>query len=183
MNFTKGKPEVITMFRGQGSAKVKSILHDSVASAPESSKGCMNIPTVTSDNKTIHLVAVSHYKHLGSIISDNMSYVPEALKRSRSAMATYAKLSMHILGDRSTSLKRRMMLAWSLIFSKPLYNIHNWTSFGSRAREVINSAYMKVWRKVSGFCRYDAKPVSYVYMRTFLGVPSTDNVVRCGKTT
>ena len=71
-----------------------------------------------------------------------------------------------------------MGLAWSHIYSRLLYNTHIWSNFSGKARDMISNKYNKVWRKIAGLPRFDAKSRSDFDIRCILNVPSVDCVVR-----
>ena len=76
------------------------------------------------------------------------------------------------------SLKHRVQLAWSLVMSTLLYNVHVWSKFDGRARSMLNTMYNKVWRRVYGKPRHCRSDITDVGVRVELGVPSLDCYVR-----
>ena len=71
-----------------------------------------------------------------------------------------------------------MELAWSLVFSKLLYNVHTWHSFKGQHRDILNKVYSLVWRRVASRPRFDATALSDEAVRAELKVPSIDCHVR-----
>ena len=93
-------------------------------------------------------------------------------------MKAFVPIASRIFGSRTIGIKRKCSLAWSLVLSRLLFNVHTWSSFKGRHRCIISCAYMKVWRRISGHLRKPGNRVPDLAVRTLLDVPSVDCVVR-----
>ena len=178
VNFNKGKTEIIIRYRGKGSALAKANLSATASNAPTHIHCIPHVAVKTKSTRTVHVCSVDSYKHLGSVICKNNSYVPEANRRAQAANHTHIQLSLVVPSNKAISFERRKQLARALILSKLLYNVHNWSSFCGRARAVINNMYMKVWRNITNSKRFDAHSKSDAFVRALAGVPSLDCLIR-----
>ena len=87
INWKRGKTEAMFAYRGKKAKAFKDRLHTENGQF-------YNIPMDTGAGK---LVVVSQYKHLGGIIDISGSLVPEARRRVRSAMTSFAPLSIKMV--------------------------------------------------------------------------------------
>ena len=85
---------------------------------------------------------------------------------------------MRILGNNCISTKRRVALGWTLVVSTLLYNVHIWSSFNGKPRNILNQMYMRLWRRVAGDPRFGRTTWSDVEVRRWLDVPSIDCYMR-----
>ena len=93
-------------------------------------------------------------------------------------MNSFAPLAVRVLGSRHISRNRRVQLNYSLVLSKLVFNVHVWSSFHGKPRNIINQMYMRSWRRVAGDPRYGKTVFSDYEIRVLLGVPSIDCYVR-----
>ena len=107
------------------------------------------MPMPLKQGRIIKLFVPESYKHLGSHVTIDANLVPEAVHRVGAANGAYAPIAFNILGNATLSLKYQLELAWSLVMSTLLYNVHVWSRFDGRARSMLNTMYNKVWRRVS----------------------------------
>ena len=172
INWKPGKTEAIIVYRGIGATSAKQGL------AERCSVRCFHVPGACSNDPDVFVNVVSSYKHLGSIIDETASYVPEANNRSSKAMNSFAPLAVRVLGSLSISRNRRIRLSWSLVMSRLLFNVHVWSCFAGKARTTLNVTYMRVWRRVAGNPRYERTSWTDLDIRIRLQVPSIDCIVR-----
>ena len=104
--------------------------------------------------------------------------MPEARNRERSALAAFAPLAKHVLGSKALGCKRRINLAFSFVMSRLAFGVHIWSCFGGKARAILYSVYMRVWRRVAGDPRYQRTRWTDHEIRQQLEVPSFDCFVR-----
>ena len=173
INYGAGKTECILKYRGKGAKEAQSTL----AKTKDASDICtMQVPRLCGPN--IALRIVPHYKHLGSFICLDGNLVVEATNRAMSALRSFAPISRKIFGSASIALPRRKLLAWSLIMSNLFLNIHVWSLFAGRPRQIVNTMYNRVWHRIAGACGSAGNTVSNYTVRAVLEVPSVDCVVR-----
>ena len=136
------------------------------------------MPMPLKQGRIIKLFVPESYKHLGSHVTIDANLVPEAVHRVGAANGAYAPIAFNILGNATLSLKYRLKLAWSLVMSTLLYNVHVWSRFDGRARSMLNTMYNRVWRRVYGKPRYGRSDISDVNVRIELSIPSLDCYMR-----
>ena len=144
INFAKGKTELIISYRGREAKLYKHKLAESAKHALPGLKDQLVFSVAVhglDGLQNINICVVDRYKHLGSVVSACGSLVPEAQRRARSAMASFAKLSTPNFANAHIDLKRRIDLAWSLVFSNLFYNVHTWYSFRGPRRDILNKVY------------------------------------------
>ena len=129
-------------------------------------------------NREVKLVVTDICKHLGSLMSIDGLFAPEAHARVSSAMASFAPLSVAVLGAQSVDQARRIRLGWSLVVSRLCYNMHIWSHFPYHIWRIVNTMYNRLWRRVYGQPRFGRTECSDYQVRTALGVPSLDCLVR-----
>ena len=95
------------------------------------------------------LAGVSQYKYLRGIIDISGSLVPEARRRARSAMTSFAPLSIKMFGSKSISVAKRTLLAQSLVMSRLFSNVHVCGTLSGKPRNILNAMYTKVWRRIA----------------------------------
>ena len=111
VNFDLGKTEALVIYRGKKALQEKQNLL-----RPDGSRG-INIP-VGSPSTSVFLNVVDGYKHLGSWVDSAGSLVPDATKRSRSAMSSYVPLSLKIFGSQMLATSLKIRLGFALVVSK-----------------------------------------------------------------
>ena len=170
INWKPGKTEAMIAYRGKR-AKVEK---DRLFLSGETCNFSI-YPGATTD---VRINVVPQYKHLGSIIAASRSLVPEARQRVRSAMNAFAPIATKSLGSKSISLQRRIALGWSLVVSRLFYSLHVWSTSAGRAQSIINSMYMRLWRRILNDPRYQRTKWSDREVRVALAVPSADCYAR-----
>ena len=80
--------------------------------------------------------------------------VPEARARVKAAMNSFTPIAQKVCSNRSISTRRRLRLAWSLVMSRLLYNVHVWSCVSGRPRSILNAMYMRVWRRIANDPKY-----------------------------
>ena len=140
----------------------------------------MTVPVAQASGavNSVSLRIVNSYRHLGALILSNGNLTPEAIARSQSAMRAFVPLAGKVFASRAISLSLRIALAWSLVMTRLLYNVQNWSKFDGKPRHVLNTAYNRVWRAIAFCPRYAAGGQTDVEVRRLLGVPSIDCVAR-----
>ena len=127
--------------------------------------------------KNVKAHVVRSYKHLGSIIDESNNLVLEARHRETSALSVFVPL-VKVLSSLSLGIQRRVRPAWSLIMPKLFYNVHVWSRFQGKPRNISNAVYMRVWRRILGDPRHGRTTWSDSQVRSMLQVPSIDTHVR-----
>ena len=100
--------------------------------------------------------------------------VPAAHARVSGAMASFGQLSLAFFGTRSIDQGRRLRLGWSVVVSRLSYNVHVWSQFAYVSWRIMNTMYMRLWRRIYGQPRYCHVETSDQGIRAALGVPSLD---------
>ena len=124
VNFEPGKTEAIVVYRGKKALEEKQRLLK-----PNGSRS-LQIPIQSHAGQNTHstdstlLRVVQGYKHLGSWVDETGSLVPDANRRSASAMSSYAPLAVKLFGSSAIGTASKIRLAFSLIVSKLIYNVH-----------------------------------------------------------
>ena len=85
---------------------------------------------------------------------------------------------MKVFGSKAISTRQKIRLGFSLVVSKLLYNVHVWSTFLGRHRTMLNTMYMRLWRRVSSDPRFGRPCYSDLEIRKYIGVPSIDCIVR-----
>ena len=113
------KMENIELFRGKLAKHHKSsLMRDD---------GSKAIPLTLEDGHHVELRVVSQYKHLGSVVDDTGSLVPDARSRASPAMKSYVPLASKIIWCRNLGVQIRVRLEYGLIVSKLMCNVHVWS--------------------------------------------------------
>ena len=137
VNFKKGKTEAMMMYRGKNAAACKRKLADSADGEGNFHK---NISFVYSaDIVNIKLCIVDQYKHLGSTVAKDGGLVPEARMRATSAMCAYAPIAQSVFGAKSIEPFFRVQLAYSVVVSRLVYNVHIWSSIPNTSWRIFTS--------------------------------------------
>ena len=106
--------------------------------------GEKSMPIPLEQGRVTKLFISNSYKHLGSHVTIDGNLVPEATHRVSAANGAFAPIAFKILGNTTLSLKCRVKLAWSLVMSTLLYDVHVWSGFEGNARSMLNTMYNKV---------------------------------------
>ena len=93
-------------------------------------------------------------------------------------MKAFIPIAVKIFGSSSIGLQRKILLANSLIISRLLYNVYTWFTFCNTHRKIINTMYMRVWRRICGAPKRAGNTTSDFTVRSALAVPSIDCAVR-----
>ena len=62
--------------------------------------------------------------------------------------------------------------------SKLIYNVHVWSVFEAKPRSILNSVYMRLWRRIANEPRFQRCAHTDLEIRRQLGVPSLDCLTR-----
>ena len=95
VNGSKGKMEAMIAYRGTHARACRQKLLDR-----RDADNNIVIP-IDVDGVGVKLSIVNAYKHLGSIVAIDDSYVPEARARATAALASYAPMAMSIFGSKA----------------------------------------------------------------------------------
>ena len=114
INWSPGKTELLCKWRGKrAKAENQSLVHRNgmklltVTAARRRAVAKRRQKTLEQD---IQVNCVPRYKHLGSIIDNNLSLQPEARCRERSALNSFTPIATKILGNKSIAPQRRIRL-------------------------------------------------------------------------
>ena len=166
INFGPGKTEALVALRGKQALRARRGLEQ-----PDGTLA-LDIPSTPGSPK---LRIVQCYKHLGGIVYDDASVVPEAIARASSALNAFGPIATTVLGARSISARIRMLLAKSLVFSRLMYNVCTWSSVPTRALRELNAVYMRTIRRVAGEMRFSAQcRLTDLEVRKMVNEPSID---------
>ena len=172
VNFAKGKTELMVKFRGKNSKSTRDKML-------QGDKYLWPLPDDVRARTGAHAIhVVDIYKHLGSVVEISGSLMPEANARVRAAMNAYAPLAGKVFGSPRVNWERKLLLAWSLVFSRLFFNIHVWSKFEGKPRQTLHSMYMRVLRRILGQPRYAAGGITDRLVRTSLGALSIDCIAR-----
>ena len=170
VNWGTGKTDAFLSLRGKKSTELKSELWSSDA------------PGIAIDPKcgAERLRLVRDYKHLGSTLTDDANNNLEAIRRSRSGLSAYVPIAMKVFGARCISLRLRLDLAATLVFSRLLYNVHGWSTISRWAYGKLNGVYMRVLRRVADLsCTgSSSRCASNLVVRKRLGMPVLETFIR-----
>ena len=162
LNWKPGKSEAFLIFRGKHAALYNKRVRDSMNTVKlPLGAGCDSLRIVES------------YTHVASVLSYDGSCNLDVLKRIASANASYAPLALKVFGASSVTVKVKLHLAESLVFSRLLYNVHLYNRFSSWTMRKLNATYMRVLRRIAGDTRH-SKHVRFsdAEVRAMLGVSS-----------
>jgi hypothetical protein len=168
VNWKAGKTEAIATFRGNGAVAARALC------VVEEEKGVY----VDTRAGAKFMRFVGMYKYLGSYVTASGSLIADAKHRASMALAVYGPLALKVYGAASSGWRWRLKMAKSLVFSKLLYNVHIWSSFEGRHRDIINAVYMRVLRRILGDHRAKKPLLSDLAVRVALQVFSIDSLVR-----
>ena len=174
INWQPGKTEAMIGYRGKGPKRATEAPCQDDGSRkfivqPPQTRRRLRVKTPTPSLPEVHVV--DEYKHVGSIISYNNSLAPEARRRERSAFACFIPIAS-LLSNRNLTLKRRVCLALSFVMSRLFFNVHVWSTFGGKPRNILNRVYMRTWRRIVSDPRHgrtvwtDAQVLTLVEMAT-----------------
>ena len=123
-------------------------------------------------------IYIYRYKHLGATVSTDHNNTVEAAQRVKSGMSAFVPLAASYLGSNVLTVARRISAAWSFCMSRLVYNVHTWSTFIGRARNMINTTYNRIWRRVAKLPRFSSAALSDLHVRALLNVPSVDCYLR-----
>jgi hypothetical protein len=172
VNFSKGKTELMVKFRGKNAKSCK----ESLTQGSEFLWSLTDDARLRSGAEALHVV--DKYKHLGSIVEVDGSLMLEATSRVGRAMNAFAPIAGKIFGSPRINLERKLILAWSLVFSRLFFSVHVWSKFEGKPRQTIQTMYMRVLRRILGRPRYKAGGVTDLFVRTKLIAMSIDCIMR-----
>ncbi len=121
---------------------------------------------------------VRQYKHGGVIICDSTTLTPDIIARARSMTTQYIDISGRLLGNVGISLRVRIYLAKSLLFTILFYAAHVWTQLPQCCSGKLHCAYLRVCRMVAREFRGDSSSVSDSEVLSMLGLPPIDLALR-----
>jgi hypothetical protein len=162
INWKPGKTECLLKYRGQHAAKhLEARRFDSK----------LRIDVPGSLNCKLHVV--QSYKHLGSVISIDVSTVHDAKHKCGIAMAAYAPISTKVFGSDQVSFFLKQISKDALVLSRLFFNAHV-VSPSAKYISLLNTTYMRVVRRITNNVRFDADNVSDLEVRRLAGQPSVD---------
>ena len=101
------------------------------------------------------LRVVPVYKHLGTRISSDGSMAPEISCRAGMIRSERARLRKRILANPAASMRTRVLLAQSFVFSSGFCNASTWSILTGSQIGKLHAAVMMVYRDITGET-YDA---------------------------
>ena len=172
INWKRGKTEGTIHYRGRGAKKAREQLYDNEANEPR-------FAFTKPNGDTAQLIIVPRYKHLGGFVDPTGDHTTEAHNRNAKMTAKLVLISNPVLGAAQISMATKTRLAASILVSTLVYNVHVWTVFAGKPRRIINSAYMKIWRRIANLhWKGKSSGIKDVTLRIELQVKSIDCVVR-----
>ena len=135
LNFEQGKTEVLIPWKGP---KAKGMYKQ-----VKSSGNTIQVA------EHVHLRVVQSYKHVGSVVAASGAMSMETAARAHSMLEAYAPLASSVFASRALSLRVRMMLAVSLLFSRLLLGAGSWVPLAPPALKKLASARMRVLRRIA----------------------------------
>ena len=169
INWAIGKTEMLIKYRGALSRDHKLRLIN------DAGTNSFKVPPFISPSGSISVV--NKYKHVGSVITADLSPVEDARKNARSALAAFNPLSVKLFGSKHVPLHLKLYFACSLIFSRLFYQVEVWPSFPASAIQILNDVYMRVLRRILNTCRF-GKCMSDYDVRYNLYMPSVESKLR-----
>eukprot|EP00973_Karenia_brevis_P072878 10121135-Karenia_brevis.AAC.1 len=144
INWKAGKSEALLQYRGK-----HAHLYREKRRLPSGKLG-IKLPDTASASI---LNVVSIYKHLGSKTTSNGSCVDEAHARVQAMMVSYGPLVSRVFTSKYFSNENKVSFANALCFSILFYNAHVWSQMTDTALKPLETAYMRVLRRLSGRVR------------------------------
>ena len=95
------------------------------------------------------LPVVDHYKHLGSWTQAGSSHRLDVVRKASQVRAAARPLRMHVLSNSSLSVRHRVLLAGSLVFSRGLFAASAWPRLAGAEMKRIHAAMMTVYRTIA----------------------------------
>ena len=108
INWKPGKTECFLQYRGHGSSRRL----DARRVGPK--KEVLVVVPGTDAAITV----VDCYKHLGGVISRNMSHIPDARNKSKAALSAFVPLAIRIFGSNKVDLAQKTLFMWALVLSR-----------------------------------------------------------------
>ena len=104
INWKPGKTEIVVVHRGE---KAKA---EKLKCVQPNGKRMYKVTVDGKDGvkEQVPINVVSQYKHLGTIIDETGSLVPEARQRVKAAMQSFAHLAKHLLRTKMVSAKKKL---------------------------------------------------------------------------
>ena len=172
VNFAKGKTELMVKFRGKDARACKERLVDR-----DNMKWSLSSKVYgRTGSRALHVVDT--YRHVGSVVDISGSLVLEARARVGAAMNSFAPIASKIYGSPRINVARKLTLAWALVFSRLFFNVHVWSKFEGKPRQVLQTMYMRVLRRIRGQPRFAAGGSTDLTIRRELGALSVDCIAR-----
>ena len=179
INWQAGKTEAIIVYRGKGAKKAREqLFQPGGARMFIAQRTRRRLRNKTAGAPTLSVHVVSSYKHLGSIICESRSLVPEARQRERSALSSFVPIAQKVIGSKSLSLQRRVQVATTFVMSRLFYNVHVWSIFAGKARDILNAVYMRTWRRAVGDPRHGRTTWTNAQVLRMVGMPTIETFVR-----
>ena len=170
INWSVGKTECLLKYRGHG-----AVAHRERRRCPEDGRLYLQVPS-----RPARVHVVDSYKHLGIFTAIGGHGFKDTLHRVASAMSAYAPLSVKVFGSAQIDSAQKVSFMRSLIESKLFFNIHV-TVVSARSLKALNTAYMRVVRRIVDHVRFGPSEVTDLQARMLLGVPSVDCILCRGR--
>ena len=139
INYSKGKTEVVVMFRG---TEADSQRLDFFSSQQET------YITTATDTHVFRVRAVASYKHLGVRFQMDSDLTHELQCRQGQARTAFHEVRRPIFCNRHLSHQVRLQLLQSLVFSKLMYGAGTWYEVPRRAIQRLESTVMRFYRSI-----------------------------------
>ena len=137
LNFERGKTEALCMIRGKGSRETRRRLLQG------------DQPTIDvrlHSEQVIGLRLVESYVHLGSVVVQSASLVPDVKAKTQSATVAFTRLKKTLLRNPELTTCEKVELVRALIISKLTFGAALWTPRTNAEQHAVNAALIKFWR-------------------------------------
>ena len=139
LNFKQGKTEVLIVFAGAGSGKVKQqILVDMQG----------KIPFCNMQGEEKELIVTDCYKNLGSKVVVSQSLNPENIQRMGSMKAKCKEVKGKILKNPHVEFRRKAMVVRSALYAKGFFHCGTWRRLRVAEGRRIHGSVMSIWRSL-----------------------------------
>ena len=139
VKFSQNKTEGLTVFRGLGAKADYNHLDDLEYQ--------LQMKPASNAQQTQHLRLVTHYTHVGSVITSSIDGFLEAKRRSATTSEILSRLGLRVFRSHCVSTETKKALLRSLILPRLLY-FSGTRHFKEKEVVRLNAVYMKALRDV-----------------------------------
>ena len=138
-NLSPGKTEVLLVFQGRGSKKMRIKYF-----GPSTENAIL----VVGETGTRKIRTVGHYTHLGCIIHHRSDNRKEARRRVGIAQQAFSQHRRHLLHNDQLPASKRVELFKTLIMSRFSYGTESWTFEDHKSREHVHNSLLRLFRRL-----------------------------------